>query len=150
MPSTRVFGFQIWSDELVKFKENLGLKVRPKLNLIIPKKFLINKELKIAVLRGIFDTDGCVYLENKNNKLYPRLQIATICKNLAEQMRDIFNELGLRATLNKSNYSLKGNRKQDYVITIRGKEMFHKFIEVIKPQNSKHILKYELYRKGFK
>jgi hypothetical protein len=40
MPSTRVFGFQIWSNELVKFKESLGLTCGPKLDLIIPESFL--------------------------------------------------------------------------------------------------------------
>lgn len=60
MPSVRVFGFQIWSNDLVKFKESLGLKIGPKNNIAIPDKFLIDDKLKIAVLRGIFDTDGCV------------------------------------------------------------------------------------------
>src|SRR3989338_2118052 len=55
MPSTRVFGFQIWSDDLVKFKQSLGLKVGPKLDLIIPDVFLKSDKLKSAVIRGIFD-----------------------------------------------------------------------------------------------
>jgi len=150
MPSTRVFGFQIWSNELVKFKEGLGLTCGPKLDLIIPKIFLENNELKAVVLRGIFDTDGCVYLEKKNNKLYPRLEIGTICERLAEQIKNIFNELGLRATLYGKNIKQLGNRKVAYRVTIRGDEMFHKFMEIIKPANPKHIVKYERYRKSFK
>lgn len=150
MPSTRVFGFQIWSTDLVKFKESLGLTIGPKLDLIIPDKFLTNDELKASVLRGIFDTDGCVYLEKKNHKLYPRLQINTICKRLAEQIKNIFNELGLRATLYGENIKPGGNKKTCYTVTIRGDEMFHNFMKVIQPANPKHIAKYELYRKSFK
>lgn len=148
MPSTRVFGFQIWSNELVKFKESLGLKTGPKLNLIIPNSFLKTDELKSAVIRGIFDTDGCVYLEKKNHKLYPRLQITTICKNLAEQMKNIFNEIGLRATVYGEKIKPIGKRKINYIVTIRGEEMLHKFMNIIKPANPKHQAKYSLYQKG--
>lgn len=150
MPSMRVFGFQIWSSDLVKFKQNLGLTIGPKLDLIIPEKFLENNDLKISVLRGIFDTDGCIYFEHKNHKHYPRIEITTICKRLVEQLKNLFIELGLRATIHKSNYTIKGNRKQAYRVVIRGEEMLEKFIKVIKPANQKHIAKYETNRKSFK
>ena len=146
MPSTRVFGFQIWSNKLAKFKQGLGLPLGKKFTIDIPKIFLENKELKIAVVRGIFDTDGCVYLEKKNHKLYPRLQIVTISPNLAEQMQQIFVELGIRATKNSWLANKDFNRQRAYLITIRGSEMFDKFMEVIKPANPKHIRKYKLYK----
>ena len=104
MPSTRVFGFQIWSNDLVKFKSELGLKLGPKVNIVIPKIFMKNKELKIAVIRGIFDTDGCIYLQKKNNKLYPRLEIKTISLKLAEQLKKLYLKLNLRATMYKNSY----------------------------------------------
>ena len=150
MPSTRVFGFQIWNNDLVKFKQSLGLKIGPKLDLIIPPAFLKSNGLKSAVLRGIFDTDGCIYLEKKNRKLYPRLQITTICKNLADQIGGVFNELGLRARVDNGGLNLRGNRKQSYIVVIRGDEMIHKFMKTIKPNNPKHIAKYSLYQKSFK
>jgi len=150
MPSTRVFGFQIWSDNLVKFKQSLGLKLGPKVNITIPEVFLKDKELKIAIMKGIFDTDGCIYLQRKNNKLYPRLEIKTISLRLAEQLKNLCFELGLRATMYKNSYKNIGNRKQDYAVVIRGDEMFHRFMEVIKPANHKHNAKYSLYRKSFK
>jgi len=73
MPSTRVFGFQIWNNKLVKFKQKLGLPIGKKFNISIPQIFFKEKELKLSVLRGIFDTDGSINLEKKNNKLYPRI-----------------------------------------------------------------------------
>jgi len=150
MPSTRVFGFQIWSNELVKFKESLGLKKGPKLDLIIPEIFLENNELKIAVIRGIFDIDGCVYLAHKNHKFYPRLEIRTICCLLANQLKDLFIDLGLRAVVHKDTPDKRGRRKQCYMVRINGDEMFHKFIKIIKPANPKHVAKYDSYRKSFK
>ncbi len=142
MPSTRVFGFQIWSDDLIKFKESLGLPIGPKISIVIPDKFLANETLRVAVLRGIFDTDGCVYLQKKNGKLYPRMEIKTISISLAEQLKEIFNWLGLRTTMYKESMPLVGKKRESYSVVIRGEKMFHKFIEKISPKNQKHLAKY--------
>lgn len=143
MPSTRVIGFQIWNNDLINFKKKLGLPLGKKNKVIIPKKFLISTDLKKGMIRGIFDTDGGIYLERKNNKLYPRLYITTISFRLSEQLLNIFNEIGLRATRYSQLYNQDFNRKRSYIITIRGKEMFHKFIKNIAPANPKHLKKYQ-------
>ncbi len=142
MPSARVFGFQIWNDDLVLFKQKLGLPAGKKFELEIPKVFLEQEDLKKAVLRGIFDTDGCVYLQTKNNKLYPRIEISTISFNLSEDLLEVFKSLGFRTTRN--SFIIKGefNRKRSYTVAIRGVEMFHKFMNDVSPKNPKHIEKY--------
>ena len=145
MPSTRVFGFQIWNDSLIKFKHKLGLPLGRKFDVVIPKIFLQNNKLTIAVIRGIFDTDGGIYLESKNNKLYPRMEIKTISPKLADQLLINLKALGFRATKYLSSFDKAGNRKRTYVITIRGEKMFHKFIDTIKPANPKHIAKYNRF-----
>lgn len=147
MPSTRVFGFQIWSSELVNFKHNLGLCLGPKIAVEIPSAFLQNEILKIAVLRGIFDTDGGIYLQKKNGKLYPRLEIKTISNTLGEQLLSILKELGIRAT----KYLESGtgpNRKPSYAIVTRGNEMFHKFMKIVNSANPKHFAKYDYFLKS--
>jgi intein/homing endonuclease len=149
MPSTRVFGFQIWSNKLIKFKQNLGLPLGKKLDIKIPEIFLKNKDLRIAIIRGIFDTDGCVYLEKRSNKLYPRMEIVTISEKLSIQLLNHLNELGLRTT-RYNWFSKQGNRKRAYKISIRGDKMIHKFIQIIKPANPKHIKKYISYKESFK
>jgi len=140
MPSTRVFGFQIWNCDLVDFKKKLGLPLGKKLDVSIPRIFLKNEEFQKAVIRGIFDTDGGIYLEKKNNKLYPRIEIRTISKRLAEQILNIFLSLNFRATMHES--PARGNRQAIYLLCIRGVEMFHKFISEIHPNNPKHHAKY--------
>ncbi len=149
MPSTRVFGFQIWSNKLVDFKEKLGLPLGKKTNIIIPKIFLENKYLKASVIRGIFDTDGGIYLEKKNHKLYPIVYIDTISSKLNNQLLEIFKEVGLRAT-SYNWLDKRGNRQRSYKISIRGNEMFDKFMEIIKPANPKHIKKYLFFKESFK
>ena len=145
MPSTRVFGFQIWSNKLVKFKQKLGLPLGKKFDIFIPKIFLKEKELKLSVLRGIFDTDGGINLEKKNNKLYPRIYISTICPTLACQLFSIFNEIGLRATKYSEVYNKHFNRQRNYRITIRGEKMLPDFMKIIEPKNPKHLTKYSLF-----
>ncbi len=144
MPSTRVFGFQIWNNEIIKFKQQLGLPLGKKFELEIPKQFLDKKELLVSCIRGIFDTDGGLYLEKKNHKLYPRVYIGTISLKLAEQLTVLLNSLDLRATKWADN-NPKGNRMVSYRIEIRGIEMLHKFFKEIEPKNPKHIAKYNRF-----
>jgi DNA-binding transcriptional regulator WhiA len=149
MPSTRVFGFQIWSNKLTKFKESLGLPLGKKFDIEIPELFFKNENSKTAIIRGIFDTDGGIYLEKKNNKLYPIVYIVTISENLNNQLLDLLNQLNIRAT--SYNWLTEiGNRKRAYRISIRGVEMFDKFMEIIRPANQKHIDKYVLFKETFK
>jgi len=145
MPSTRVFGFQIWNNDLVEFKQKLGLPLGKKLDIIIPKLFLTNNKLKAVVIRGIFDTDGGIYLEKKNNKIYLRVYIKTICPTLARQLQEVFKELNLRATLYSQISNREDKRKRIFTITIRGEQEFHKFMKIISPKNPKHIRKYNLF-----
>ena len=142
MPSTRVVGFQIWNDDLINFKKGLGLPLGHKYNIEIPKILLSKDMLKKAVIRGIFDTDGGIYLQRKNNSLYPRVYITTISLELSEQLLKLFDKFGLRATRYSQLYNKKFDRKRSYIITIRGVEMFHRFMKKISPKNPKHIKKY--------
>ena len=145
MPSTRVVGFQIWNDNLVNFKKKLGLVLGYKYNIEIPKVFLSKNDLKKSVLRGIFDTDGGIYLQKRYGKLYPRLYITTISFELSEQLLKLFNEIGLRTTRYSQMYKRGLNRKRTYIVGIRGVEMFHKFMKEISPRNPKHIRKYAIF-----
>ncbi len=145
MPSTRVIGFQIWNDSLIEFKKKFGLPLGKKYEISIPQQFLSDTKLIKSVIRGIFDTDGGIYLEKKNKKLYPRIYITTISFKLSEQLLKLFNNLGFRVTRYSQLYNQEFNRKRSYIITIRGVEMFHKFMKKINPQNPKHQRKYQVF-----
>jgi len=145
MKSTGVYGFQIWTDCVVDFKHKiLGLPLGYKTNVRIPDCFLNNKKYYPDIIRGIFDTDGCVYLEHRNKRLYPRIQVGTISAILAEQMRKILLYLGFRVTKFMENRVNKG-WSNFYVISVRGDDMFKKWMEIIKPANPKHIKKFNFY-----
>ena len=137
MKTDGVLGFQLWSDELVSFKKSLGLPLGKKKNITIPTIFLKEKELMIAVVRGIFDTDGCIYLE-KRRRLYPRIEIRTTSIPLSNQILNILKNIDIRATL----YVIKRKNKnwEDVnSIAVRGVKEVTKFFKLIKPSNPKHI-----------
>ena len=145
MPSTRVFGFQKWSSDLVRFKhKKLGLPLGKKLEINILPKLRRTDELKAALIRGVFDTDDCLYLEPKRNRLYPRLQICTICPGLANTIKRMIIELKLKPTLYVSKEYRK-NRKDLFRSVLRGDKNLHKFMDIIQPANLKHQKKYKFY-----
>lgn len=145
MPLTGVFGFQIWSDPLVNFKNRiLDLPLGKKLNVKIPSQFLKKEELSIAVIRGIYDTDGNLYLEKKNRKLYPRIEITSVSKELSMQIHRLLRKLNLRATIYTEPKKQK-NWNNRHHISVRGEEMLEKFFRIIEPQNPKHLKKIEYY-----
>ena len=147
MDSTGVYGFQIWSNKLIDFKTELGLPTGKKNEISIPKLFLNNKELTKSIIRGIFDTDGCLYLQKRYNKLYPRIKIVTTSKKLAKQLKEQIIQLGIRAT----SYECKRknlNWKPLQSIEVRGIVETEKWFSIIKPKNPKFIKKYNYLKQS--
>lgn len=143
MPSTGCYGFQLWSDNIVNYKNKLGLPLGPKEQIFIPEIFL-NPTFSKAVVRGIYDTDGCLYLEPKRNKLYPRIKIAQSSRILAIQIKEILTENSIRATLYTDKR--KNTSWEDlHIIEVRGYEHAKLFLEEIRPYNQKHLRKWEHY-----
>jgi len=117
-----------------------------KYDFAIPAVILENDELSKNFLRGYYDTDGCLYLENKRGKLYPRVEFSSISKTFSNQLADVLTRLGYR------HYFYKLDRKslgwEDiYRIIIRGEPMTEKWFNEIKPKNPKHLAKFELVKR---
>lgn len=142
MPSTGVYGFQIWNNDLAKYKHSiLGLPLGKKYHINIPKKIMADKTLAKSFLCGYFDTDGGLYLEKKYGKLYPRLEMNTISKNLAEQISILLTKLNFRHV--KYTEKRKKYGWQDlYRVRINGIEMTKRWFSEIQPKNQKHINKF--------
>jgi len=142
MKSSGVFGFQIWSDELIDFKSKfLGLPLGKKTDFLIPNKIVVSEELSKKFLRGYFDTDGCLYIENKRGKPYPRVEFATISPKFAKQLQKVLQKLGFKYSIfveNRVKYGWKNLSK----IRICGFKMTQKWFEEISPKNPKHVAKY--------
>ncbi len=148
MPSTGVYGFQIWSSPLIRFKnEILGLPLGTKLDFSIPKEIIGDREFSNSFLRGYFDTDGCLYLEKKNGKLYPRVEMASISETFSLELRDILIKSGYRLSYYKEKRQQRGWHDLCRII-IRGDVMVEKWFNEIKPANPKHIQKFNKIKNG--
>ncbi|MDD5253573.1 MAG: LAGLIDADG family homing endonuclease [Candidatus Nanoarchaeia archaeon] len=147
MPSTGVIGFQIWSNGLTNFKHQLlKLPLGKKENIKIPQFIYKHKEYIPSIIRGVYDTDGTLYLEKKYNKLYPRIQINTVSNLLAEQLKKSLNQLDIRTT-KYTQIRKEKNWNNLHTISIRGEKMMDKFFNIIQPFNPKHLIKLKKYLK---
>lgn len=124
-----VCGFQISSDELVKFKESLGLPLGPKTEIQIPAMIMDDEEFQRECLRGLFETDGNVYLEPKNGRLYPRLEFSTTSKKLSHQVSRVLLSNKIPFSNWKQSYS--NGWKDIYRTCIRGQNNLERWMSLI-------------------
>ena len=82
--------------ELIRELIILGFVTSPKWNRArIPKQFM-NKVLGKYVLRGYFDTDGCVAIVNNNGTRYPRLEMKIMPSPMKEQFLKLLDLYGFK------------------------------------------------------
>ena len=75
---------------------DLGLVPSPKWNRAkIPEQFM-NKSLGKFVLRGYFDTDGCVTITNNNGIKYPRLEMKVMPSPMKDQFQKLLELYGFK------------------------------------------------------
>ena len=95
------------------------------------------------ILRGIFETDGCLYFSKSkvttNMPTYPRLEITTVSIKLANQIIKILKENGFSVQNHKNRTST--------VIYLSGTEMLQKWINEIGFSSNKNWSKYYLWKK---
>lgn len=150
-PKVGIYGFHIFDKKLVKFFNDLGIKSGPKLNVSIPLKILVDKELLRRFIRGLFDTDGNLYFdknysakEKKNN--HPIIKLGTVSRVLA---KDVFNSLldfGLYPRMKKPHRG-KRDKNPVYTVLLYRKADINYFINKIKFKNSKHYTKWQIFKK---
>lgn len=144
-----VIGFQTFSKAIGTFKSRiLKLPIGPKTEISIPEVFF-DKNLTSHVIRGIFDTDGCLDFEKKSRDkpYYPRITISTTSKKLSEQVSEILsNQLEFNISLWKLSY--KGNKwKPLYRVCTRGEKNLNDWFKRIGSNNPKNIDKYIYWKK---
>lgn len=126
-----VVGFEIYSKALCEFKnEVLYLPYGEKIHRIeVPKAILDtkNKEVYKALIRGLFDTDGCICIIKKNGKDYPMISLCIHSEKLILQVSEMLKKLGYLAFHNKQS------------ITLNGIVMFKKWEKEIGSSNSKNF-----------
>ena len=123
----------IFKRDIIRFLiNNVGMKVSPKWNnAAIPSQFLSSK-LDLQVLRGYFDTDGCLVTANNNGTIYPRLEMKVSPSPMQKQFI---------AILKKYKFSFGVYQIGDGKVRIQlnGKPQLEKWIKSVGFSNQKHI-----------
>ncbi len=129
---------KVYSKMLHGMLIEIGFNNGKKSNIVtIPNRILENEEFLKKTIRGIFDTDGCVFFDKRKpyNKPYPRITLQVSSINLVYQLE---NYLSRYFTL----YVNKGNRDgyRNY-IEIYGHKQLEMFLKQIGFSNNRHLSK---------
>ncbi len=124
---------QYCSKEIFLFvKKEIGLLESPKWNSMkIPDNYF-KKELFPFILRGLFDTDGCLSIFNNNGTKYPRIEIKICPSPAQDQFKQILETLDI-------NYRIQILDKNEIRLRISGKKELMKWFETIGSSNKIHI-----------
>ena len=137
-PNILVMTIVVSRKKLVEFcSKKLGLKIGNKLKqgLDIPSWIRENPEFEKRCIRGLMDTDGCIFNEihKIRGKLYnyKRLSLVSVSPMLRQSVFDILNNF-------KLNPKIRSNR----CVQIEDKEKIKEYFKIIGSSNQKHLKKY--------
>ena len=135
----------ISSVKLVKYLHKLGLPIGDKNNqgLDIPDWIQRKKSFQLCCLRGIFDTDGCTYVDTHKykNRTYKNIGVAytTFSPPLVSSIVGILTNLGYNPTVKSKNR----------VFLRREKEVI-RFFKEVNPANLRHRIVYNEFMEGYR
>ena len=95
-----------------------------------------SSEFVNSTIRGIFDTDGCVFLDkrNKYKSIYPRISLQIVSKPLYIQLKDYLSKQFKLYTREKTTRNV-------FTIEIYGRKQLSKWMSLIGFSNSRHLNK---------
>jgi intein/homing endonuclease len=129
MPEKSSLDLYCYSKVLCEFfNKELKVPYSPKKKLTIPDYILENELYLRRFLRGLFDTDGCTTISRTKGYSYRLIKISNISLDFAKEINLAYSFLGIRSYI--------CNKNPGYDITIRRKESFKRFMELIEPKNN--------------
>ena len=112
---------------------NCGFVISPKWDrAVIPEQFM-NQELGKYVLRGCFDTDGCIAVTNNNGTIYPRLEMKIMPSPMKRQFQELLNFYGFK-------YGVYEIGRGKVRIQMNGKKQLEKWNREVGFSNRKTII----------
>lgn len=126
-----ICGFEIYSKALFEFKKALGLPIGKKRNVDIPAALKESRNMGLisACIRGIFDTDGCVYF--MKNLKHSKIIIYSQSPKLIESLTFYLDKMGFEPKVYDAGR----------IVTLYGLPMLKLWMEKIGASNPKHYLK---------
>ena len=126
---------RINSKELYTIFLNLGFSPGKKSRTIFIPDYIFygSKKHLNSTLRGIFDTDGCIFFDKRQKYLkpYPRITYQTSSEKLFDQLEQYLSSYF-------SLYINKNKTKLRFTLEIYGHEQLRKFFKIIGFSNIRH------------
>lgn len=129
--------------ELVKILEKLGLRRGSKVahQVRIPMWIMTNRQYANACLRGLFDTDGGIYIHHHRNKKRRWHNLGWCLTNYSLPL-----VVDSRTILVSAGITPRGNEKRIFLYAV---SEIRRFMEIIGSSNPKNIEKYQAYMSKF-
>ncbi len=120
------------------FHEVLGFPIGKKYKSISIHKKILSLDWKINkyVLRGLFDTDGCIIANKREKYKYPWIAIASKSKRFREQIKDMLKRQGYPAYITGKDVNVRGIRN------------VNRWFNDIGSSNPRNLKKYEYFLKN--
>lgn len=125
---------------LVRHCQDLGLPQGSKVknSIDIPDWIMNNKDFQKACIRGIFDTDGCIFREqhkvNGEKYSYPRLYFVSAIPVLRKTIKSCL-----------SGFGWKARERNDRAITLEKRQDIVQFFSVVGSNNPKHEKRFDQF-----
>jgi len=135
------------SKKIFSFLKEIGFPTGRKEEISIPNWILKNEQFFKRFVKGVFDTDGCLCLKNKEGKKYPVVSISSKSKTLLIPVKEFLRSYNISSYLDK--YSSKNEKRyyqkewEVYKLQINGKKNISLFFKVIGSENKRNLAKYE-------
>lgn len=142
----------IISKELFFYLESIGFKRGKKEQIGIPEWILSNDNFLFSFNKGLIDTDFSLVLLNrkqKKYKYYPRISIYFKSKVLIQYLEKWLkiNQFPLTVSYNQIHKDKRGFTSIGNTLHINGRKNVAKFVDFIGFRNSRHLERYDKYKK---
>ena len=131
------WGIQTSKKEITSFFINNGFIPGTKTYTVRIPDYIKNSDikLKLAFVRGLFDTDGCLRFEKNRTpfRYYPRIEFGFASKMLVQDLFEMLSFLGFRV--------YRWEDRAAWRLGMAGKENLNKWMKEVAPSNSKHFKK---------
>lgn len=106
---------------------------KKKNKLKIPDDIIKQKSLLVPFLRGVYDTDGTFCRHHKSGGGI--VEFSSASKNFREEIATSLEHLGFKVSRGRKS------------VTIYDKQKIMLFFKLVKPNNKKHVIKYEIFKR---
>lgn len=137
---------------LLFLHKTVDLPLGNKKNCHIPKTIMkANDVIKRSFLRGLADTEFCIYFLDKRKvgkNHYPIISYRTSNAELTKEIDILFKKFGFK-TYSRFNFKVKRNNKMFTAseIYLNGKDNLMRWMKVIGFSSPKHLTKYKIWKK---